>query len=151
MTRSWLTGSGQETEAVGEAIAEALLPLVPRDSALILRLDGEMGVGKTTLTGGICRALGIRRVKSPTYTVVNEYRGTVDVFHFDFYRLADEDDLASVGYEDYLARRALVIVEWADAVPGSVPRTVPTVALRRTDDGDGREITLTIHDEKGGI
>ena len=146
MTRIWQTRSREETEAVGAEIARLLLPLVPRRAALILRLDGEMGVGKTTLTAGLCRALGISRVKSPTYTVVNEYRGALDVFHFDFYRLADEDDLISVGYEDYLARRGLAVIEWAELIEGAVPQDVPTVSLSRTDDGDGREIVLTLTD-----
>ena len=142
MNRVWQTHSREETEAVGEAIAALLRPCIPSDRALVLRLDGEMGVGKTTLTAGVCRALGISRTKSPTYTVVNEYRGEVEVFHFDFYRLADEDDLLSIGYEDYLARSGLLIVEWADVIPGAVPADAVTVSLSRTDGGDGRKITL---------
>ncbi len=146
MKQVWHTRSREETEALGAAIATLLRPRLSQDRALVLRLDGEMGVGKTTLTAGVCRAFGILRTKSPTYTVVNEYRGEIDIFHFDFYRLADLDDLLSVGFDDYLARAGILIVEWADRVPGAVPEDAIAVSLRREDDGDGREIVLEINE-----
>lgn len=146
MKQTWISRSREETEAVGAAVAALLRPRLSPENALILRLDGEMGVGKTTFAAGVCRAFGISRTKSPTYTVVNEYRGEIDVFHFDLYRLSDLDDLLSIGFEDYLCRGGLLLVEWADAIEGAVPRDVPTVSLCRTDDGDGREIILDMND-----
>ena len=140
----WETHSREETEAVGSEIAAVLRPLLPERGALVLRLDGEMGVGKTTLTGGVCRALGISRTKSPTYTIVNEYRGEIPVFHFDFYRLADYDDLISIGYDDYLARCGLLLVEWGELIPEALPSDCASASLVRIDDGDGRRITLTL-------
>lgn len=145
-TYTWETHSREETEAVGGELAALLRPLLCEKGALVLRLDGEMGVGKTTLTGGICRALGIPRTKSPTYTVVNEYRGEIPVFHFDFYRLADYDDLVSIGYEDYLARRGLLLVEWGELIPEALPEGCASASLVRTDDRDGRRITLTLRE-----
>ncbi len=141
---TWETHSREETEAVGGEIAALLRPRLSDRGALVLRLDGEMGVGKTTLTGGVCRALGIPRTKSPTYTVVNEYRGEIPVFHFDFYRLADLDDLISIGFDDYLARRGLLLVEWGELIPEALPEGCASVSLVRTDGGDGRRITLTL-------
>ena len=84
------TNSPEETEALGERLAEAIL----KEGRLpaYVAMFGEMGVGKTAFTRGFCRALEIRAVRSPTYTVVNEYRGgRVPVFHFDFYRMEEED------------------------------------------------------------
>ena len=146
MKRIMTSSSREETEAIGAEIAALLRPHLSRDRVLILRLDGEMGVGKTTLTGGICCAFGISRTKSPTYTVVNEYRGEIDVFHFDFYRLADFDDLLSIGFEDYLLRPGILIVEWAERVPEAIPDDAVTVSLTRVGDGDGREIVLEINE-----
>ena len=140
----WETSSREETEAVGDEIAALLRPLLSENGAFVLRLDGEMGVGKTTLTGGVCRALGIPRTKSPTYTVVNEYRGEIPVFHFDFYRLSDMDDLISIGYEDYLAQRGLLLIEWGELIPEALPKGCASVSLVRTDEGDGRHIALTL-------
>lgn len=130
-----------ETEALGEKIAHSLLSHGVRRSLLALR--GEMGVGKTAFTRGFCRALGISCVKSPTYTVVNEYQGgKLPVYHFDLYRLTDEDDLYSVGYEEYLAREGYILIEWSENAEGLLPPERITLTLSRGTAEDAREITL---------
>ncbi|HBJ19304.1 MAG TPA: tRNA (adenosine(37)-N6)-threonylcarbamoyltransferase complex ATPase subunit type 1 TsaE, partial [Clostridiales bacterium] len=104
-------------------------------------------VGKTAFARGFCRALGIFSVKSPTYTVVNEYAGgKLPVFHFDMYRLADEDDLLSVGYEEYLARDGYLLAEWSERAGDMLPPDRITVTICRTDNATGREITLSFPD-----
>ena len=135
-------GSPDETRALGREIAEHLRGALAGDTAVVVCLDGEMGVGKTTLVAGICAEFGALRAKSPTYTVVNEYRGELPIFHFDFYRLADEDDLASVGYDDYLSRRALVFIEWSELLPSAIPRDAFHVLLDRTECESGRRVRL---------
>ena len=134
----YLTSSPEETEAVGEKLAAA----VSNRPFAFVALYGELGVGKTAFVRGFCRVFGIDRVKSPTFTVVNEYRGTKNVFHMDLYRLRDEDDLLSVGYEDYLGRRGYVLCEWSEKIPSAIPDDAIRVTVSKTDGENGRKITV---------
>ena len=134
----YLTSSPEQTEAIGEKLAAAL---ADRPSAFVA-LYGEMGVGKTAFVRGFCRFFGVDRVKSPTYTVVNEYSGTKTVIHMDLYRLKDEDDLISVGYDDYLARRGYLLCEWSEKISGAIPVDAIRVRIERTDGETGRRITV---------
>ena len=134
----YLTFSPEETEAVGEKLAAA----VSNRPFAFVALYGELGVGKTAFVRGFCRVFGIDRVKSPTFTVVNEYRGTKNVFHMDLYRLRDEDDLLSVGYEDYLGRRGYVLCEWSEKIPSAIPDDAIRVTISKTDGDNGRKITV---------
>lgn len=137
------TASDKETEAVGAALAERLKE-EGRTRAFVA-LFGEMGVGKTAFVRGFCAALGVRGVHSPTFTVVNEYHGgCIPVFHFDMYRIEEEDDLYSIGFDDYLMRKGYALCEWSEHIVDSLPEERIEVCLRRTDDADGREITLCV-------
>lgn len=130
--------STAETEAVGRELAERLEGLGRRSA--FIALFGEMGVGKTAFVRGFCSYLGINSVKSPTYTVVNEYRGRASVFHFDLYRISDSDDLVSVGYDDYLIREGYILTEWSERIPEEIPTDAVRVALSRTPNGDDARI-----------
>ena len=134
----YLTSSPEETEAVGEKLAAAL---AYRPFAFVA-LYGDLGVGKTAFVRGFCRVFGIDRVKSPTFTVVNEYRGTQNVFHMDLYRLRDEDDLLSVGFEDYLGRRGYLLSEWSEKIPSAIPDDAIRVTISKTDGENGRKIVI---------
>ena len=134
----YLTFSPEQTEAAGEQLAGAL---AGRPSAFVA-LYGEMGVGKTAFVRGFCRFFGIDRVKSPTYTVVNEYRGSKTVIHMDLYRLRDEDDLISVVYDDYLGRQAYLLCEWSERIPSAIPEDAVRVTVSRTDGENGRRIVI---------
>lgn len=130
-----------ETEAIGEALCQALLDR--GDTQTFVALYGEMGVGKTAFSRGFGRGLGIDRVKSPTYTVVNEHRGTsLSLFHFDMYRIQDGDDLFSIGYDDYLARKGYILCEWSEHIPDDIPENAISVLIERTTDIDTRCITI---------
>ena len=133
--------SENETEKIGEALA---LRLRAEDAAYaFVALFGEMGVGKTAFTRGFCRALGISGVHSPTYTVVNTYEdGEYPVFHFDMYRITREDDLLSIGFDDYLSRDGYAICEWSENIVPFIPDYAITVTISRTDAGGGREIKI---------
>ena len=141
----WITShSTAETEAAGEALARELLSLGKRRACITLR--GEMGVGKTAFVRGFSRALGILGVKSPTYTVVNEYRGEpVPVFHFDMYRIADEDELYAIGFDDYLARDGFILCEWSENGGEMLPADRITVEIARVA-GDENARTITRSD-----
>lgn len=136
-----ISHSAAETEAVGEALCRALLASGARRA--YVALYGEMGVGKTAFARGFGRALGIASVKSPTYTVVSEHRGEpLPLFHFDFYRLTDEDDLYTVGYDDYLRRDGYILTEWSERMPAVIPPDALIVQIERTDTENGRKITI---------
>ena len=98
------TASAEETEAFGKALAKQ----IQSDATLprFIALYGDLGVGKTALVRGFSSLLApLSRVKSPTFALVNEYRGDpLSVFHFDMYRITDEDELFSIGFYDYLDR-----------------------------------------------
>ena len=134
--------SPDEMRALGHEIALLLREALGEPRAVVVCLNGDMGVGKTTLTAGICSEFGVLRAKSPTYTVVNEYLGELPIYHFDFYRLADEDDLASIGYDDYLSRRALIFIEWSELLPSAIPADALRILIERTDGDTGRRVRL---------
>ena len=136
MTREFTTKSTAETEALGAELAKKLD--TGGIGSAFIALRGEMGVGKTAFVRGFAGYFGISGVKSPTYTVVNEYRGRVSIFHFDMYGLVDEDDLFSIGYEDYLNRSGYSICEWTEKIENLVPGDAIGVTISRspTDEGE---------------
>ncbi len=140
--KAYKTHSAAETEAVGEALAGALLASGTRRA--FLSLDGEMGVGKTAFARGFARALGCSDVHSPTYTVVNEYKGDpFPVFHFDLYRIEDEDELFAIGFDDYFGRDGYILCEWSECGGSLLPRDRLHVTLTRSAEGENvREITV---------
>ena len=140
MKKEFISHSAEDTEAIGGRIAGAL------DGASVARaviaMRGEMGVGKTAFTRGFLSALGGSGAKSPTYTVVNEYRGgAVPVFHFDMYRIDGDDDLYSTGFYDYI-EEGYLISEWSENIPFALPKNRTNVTIKKTDNGDGRRITI---------
>lgn len=142
---TYTTASAAATEAVGRGLALRLR--AAGKAAAFVALFGDLGVGKTAFVRGFVSALvPDARVKSPTYTIVNEYRGgDVPVFHFDVYRIEGEDDLYSTGYYDYLDTGYL-LCEWSEKIPFALPDDRITVEIEKTDSADGRRITVTLPD-----
>ena len=138
---TFISHSAAETEAVGRDLAR-MLEESGRDRAFIA-FRGEMGVGKTAFTRGFASHFGITGVKSPTYTIVNEYAGRVRIFHFDMYRIEDSSDLASIGYDDYVRARGYCIAEWSENVEEDLPSDAVWVTISRLPSGeDDREIEI---------
>ena len=135
------THTPEQTERIGEELARKLYTGGTRRCFIALR--GEMGVGKTAFVRGFCRALGVTGVRSPTYTVVNEYSGEVPVFHLDTYRITDGDDLFSVGYDDYLAREGYILCEWSENIEECLPPERITVSIARGTGETDRKIEVT--------
>ena len=135
--------SDTETEQIGKKLAETLTKLGIKRAYIAMR--GEMGVGKTVFTRGFVSHFGRANVKSPTYTIVNEYKvGNVMIYHFDLYRISDSDDLESIGYHEYVESDAYSIVEWSERVPEYIPEDALTVTISRVaDDESARDITVT--------
>ncbi|MBE6635468.1 MAG: tRNA (adenosine(37)-N6)-threonylcarbamoyltransferase complex ATPase subunit type 1 TsaE [Ruminococcaceae bacterium] len=126
--------SAEETEAVGRALA-ALLEKNGIGRAFIA-MRGEMGVGKTAFTRGFASHFDIRTVKSPTYTILNEYIGRCRIHHFDFYRITDGDDLYSIGYDDLIEQDGYSIGEWSENIEDFLPADAITVAISRVTSED---------------
>ncbi len=116
MERTLTLTTERDMEALGERMARAL----PQGG--FVALVGDLGAGKTVLCRGAGKSLGLDHLSSPTFTIVQEYPTVPPLFHFDAYRLADEDELYAMGFEDYLDRGGLILMEWADRVPGALPR-----------------------------
>ena len=132
------SASEQETEAIGRELAQQLAP------GAVVAFTGDLGAGKTAFVRGMAQGLGIsQRVTSPTFTIVNEYEGgALPLFHFDMYRLRDADDLFDIGWEDYLDRGGLCVVEWSERVFGALGSPV-TVTIEKIPGSDQqRKITI---------
>ena len=136
--------SPDETEALGKQLGERLKELNIKRA--FIALDGEMGVGKTVFCRGFASAFGVRAVKSPTYTIVNEYRGEsgVRIFHFDLYRIDGYDDLESIGYSDYVGTDGYCVAEWSIRAEDEIPEGAIYVRIDRTPESDdGRTVEIT--------
>ena len=127
------TKSPEETEKAGADLASRLENSGIKRAFIAMR--GEMGVGKTAFTRGFAGHFGILGVKSPTYTIINEYRGRVRIFHFDMYRISDGDDLYSTGYDEYVETDGYCIAEWSENVVDYLPDDAIFVTISR-DEGD---------------
>ncbi len=118
----FFSNSPAATLALGKKIGKYLFP------GSITALTGELGCGKTLLTRGICDGLGVplRQVNSPTFVLVNEYKGRLPVFHIDLYRLNNIDEEFEMGIMDYLTRAAsgVMIIEWAEKMAFLLPPDV---------------------------
>lgn len=119
--------SGSETEKIAAEFARKLSP------GAVVCLYGEMGVGKTVFTNGLCRALGVmENATSPTFTVVNEYDGGgFPIYHFDMYRIEDEDELLEIGFDEYLSSGGVCIIEWPENIPLSLPKKRINIKILR--------------------
>lgn len=129
------TKSVAETEGVGAQLAKRLEDGGVRRAFIAMR--GEMGVGKTAFTRGFASHFGISGVKSPTYTIVNEHRGRVNLFHFDMYRISDGDDLYSIGYDDYTEAEGYCIAEWSENIENEIPEDAIFVTISRVEGDEG--------------
>jgi tRNA threonylcarbamoyladenosine biosynthesis protein TsaE len=106
-----------ETAKLGAALAEVLAP------GSVIALNGPLGAGKTRLVQAIAEALGVPRSQcvSPTFMLINEYRGRLPIYHFDAYRLKDEDEFLELGPDEYFDGPGVALVEWAERVENCLP------------------------------
>jgi len=147
-TKVWKTASSEETIGVGRELAALLKP--PQ----MILLRGGMGAGKTTLMKGMAEALGAaeaEEVTSPTFTLIHEYEGEqegakVRLFHLDVYRLEQERQLETLGWEELRAADSLVLVEWGDKFPVLAQQADGEIEIEPLE-GDGRKVTLRMKPE----
>ncbi|MDR3284460.1 MAG: tRNA (adenosine(37)-N6)-threonylcarbamoyltransferase complex ATPase subunit type 1 TsaE [Treponema sp.] len=130
------TKTAEETIALGKKIGERLR------AGDILALEGTLAAGKTTLTKGIAKALGVAEgVTSPSFTIISEYAGRLPLYHMDVYRLDSCEDFINTGAEELLYGKGICVIEWAEKVREVLPDTAIVIRIDATADG-GRHIAL---------
>lgn len=128
----FVSKSAADTEALGERIASVL------KGTEEIALFGDLGAGKTAFTRGVCRGLGIEDgVSSPTFAIVNAYRGRYPVYHFDMYRITSVDDLFATGFYDY-ADTGVLIIEWSENIESELEADAIRIRIIKSDDENGR-------------
>lgn len=133
----YLSHGERETEEIGRAFAEKL------SAGSVVAMLGGMGAGKTAFVRGVARGLGTdERVTSPTYTIVNEYDTEPPLFHFDLYRFSSADELFEIGFDDYLARGGICIIEWFENAEDEYAPT-HRVKISRGEDENSRIIDIS--------
>ena len=141
--QEFVTHSRQETVAVGRELAKTL------PAGTLIAFTGGLGAGKTAFVRGMARGMGLDcRVSSPTFTIVNEYLGQRELIHFDMYRLSSADELFDIGWEDYLARGAVCVVEWSEKVQDAFFGDEIVVRIDKLSDTE-RRITIDNWQEEG--
>ena len=125
MTKVYKTSSAAETIALGEEIGRRL------KGGDLIAYSGGLGAGKTTITRGISIGMGLGdEVTSPTFALVNEYRGDrLSLIHFDMYRINSADDLETTGFFDYMDEDTVLAVEWSENIADCLPKNIITVAI----------------------
>ena len=142
---SFVSTDTAETEEIGARLANDLI----NDATLpdFIALYGDLGVGKTAFTRGVVSVIapGVP-VRSPTFSLVNEYRAKETggrfsaVFHFDMYRIESEDDLDSIGFWDYPMRKGLILTEWSEKIPFALPDDYIRLTIEKTPECESRRI-----------
>lgn len=132
------TLSPAQTRDLGERLAQQLR------AGDVLILHGDLGAGKSELTRGIARGLGVTAtVTSPSFTILNVYDdGDIPLYHFDWYRLESSDELYEMGMDEYLGGDGVAVVEWPSRCPDAVPDCCLNVTLTPLGESE-REIVLT--------
>lgn len=117
----------EDTFAIGERIGLEAAP------GQLCTLTGDLGVGKTVLTQGIAKGLGIKEpVNSPTFTIVQIYEsGRMPLYHLDVYRIGDISEMEEIGYEDYFYGEGLCIIEWADLIEELLPEKRMQITIEK--------------------
>jgi len=134
--------SHSEIETLG--LAEKIGLFLKEGDVVIL--SGELGAGKTLFVKGVAKALGIDTslVNSPSYTIVNEYRGGSKLlFHFDLYRIGDISELYETGWDDYMQQKGIMVIEWGEKGESNLPIPRYQVSFKILDDTQ-REIDITV-------
>lgn len=143
MKMSFKTKSPIETEKIGFKLGN----LLKRGS--IVLISGELGVGKTVLTKGIAKGMGIDDyVTSPTFMIVNEHLGDIPLYHFDVYRIDDYTELYDIGYEEYFYGDGVCVIEWPEKIKPLIPEENIFIRMNMGDTFDERTIEIVSNGEK---
>lgn len=140
ITQTIVTATAAQTRKLGHAIGSRL------NFATIIRLNGDLGSGKTCFVQGLAKGLQVPEgyeITSPTYTLVNDYPGRTPLVHIDLYRIHDEMDAEAIGLWEILDQQSVVAIEWADRLSDDIWPEAPTVVIEfRIEKDDTRRISL---------
>ena len=130
MKKEFITNSAKETYALAMRLGNLI------NSGCVIAFKGDLGSGKTCFTTGLAKGLEYYgEANSPTFAIVNEYLGgRLPIYHFDMYRIADEDELYSIGFYDYLDADAVLAIEWSENVESALPENTIRLYFTRLDE-----------------
>ena len=133
----------EETEEFGIKLGKIL------KKGDIVCLIGDLGAGKTTLTKSIGLGLGVKEyITSPTFTLINQYKGRIPVYHFDVYRLENADELYDLGFDEYFYGDGVCIIEWADKIEKLLPKERIVLDIKMGKDINERVIDITAYGDR---
>lgn len=123
-----------------DQINEIAIQIIAQNPNKVILFNGEMGVGKTTLIKQLCQILGVQEAtSSPTFSIVNEYKAAIGmVYHFDVYRLKNENEAINIGIDDYLYSGNWCFIEWAEKIPNLIPTEHSTINIQTLENGKRR-------------
>lgn len=135
---SIFSNSPEETILIGKKLARGLKP------GDVIALSGDLGSGKTTFTKGVGEGLGVkdpRRINSPTFVLIREYKGRIPLYHFDLYRLDSVKDIEDLAIEEYIYGDGVTIIEWAEKIKEILPKERISVNFAAKG-GNQREVKI---------
>ncbi|MCF0262253.1 MAG: tRNA (adenosine(37)-N6)-threonylcarbamoyltransferase complex ATPase subunit type 1 TsaE [Sphaerochaetaceae bacterium] len=139
MDKTVICKTEQDMETLGKTLGQTC------KSGCVISLRGSLGAGKTVLTRGVARALGIQEaIVSPTFTRLQEYEGTIPMYHMDLYRISSEEDFQMIGGEDLLYSDGVCLIEWSEVINAMLPKKTLFIEIIVNPD-QSRTVTL-----KGG-
>lgn len=131
------TNSYKETEEIAYKLGSNIKPNT------VIAMYGGLGLGKTCFVRGLAKGMGLNsEVSSPTFSLVNEYRGKYTLYHFDMYRISNWDDLYSTGFFDYLDTDAVIVIEWSENIENALPDDSIKVYFEKGNKDNERIITI---------
>ena len=143
---SFTTESPIETQALGEKIGKTL-----KQGDVVALIGVTIGTGKTCLTQGIARGVGIASdgvVNSPSYIVINEYDGSIPIYHIDLYRFEDSAEIAELGLSEYIEGDGICIIEWAERMADALPDSAIEIRITLAETGNNERLAPTLESPK---
>jgi len=135
------------TQELGRKLAQCCSNL---ESSCVIYLIGDLGAGKTTLAQNFIGYFGFDKVKSPTYTLVESYQNeSIDIHHFDCYRLSDPEELEYIGIREYLKPNSLQLIEWPELGKGAIAHS--DISINISGSGDIRTVSITSQTKTGKL
>lgn len=143
MKKEFITNSAKETLSLAMRLGGLIT------EGCVIAFKGDLGSGKTCFTTGLAKGLNyFGEANSPTFAIVNEYLGgRLPIYHFDMYRIADEDELYSIGFYDYLDDDAVLAIEWSENIETALPLDTVFVTFSNQSE-NSRTITIECTEEK---
>ena len=123
-----ITKSSEETKNIGKEVGKLTMP------GDLLAFYGELGTGKTCFIQGISQELEVKDyVTSPSFTIINEYQGKIPIYHFDLFRLNNEEEILELGYQEYFYGEGLTLIEWAEKIEQLLPKEHLKIVIKFKD------------------